>query len=106
MIGRDDAFLALTAAGRMLLPPAAAWHAANVDVAGTVVSGLAMINDPVSGIFAEVQPPGALPDYDRHNATGGPSRFVLEVYDFHSFGDATRRKLITELIPKRYPALP
>jgi Protein of unknown function (DUF1194) len=75
--------------------------------AATIINRRAIVNHrPVSPIFARVRPPGALPNHDCHNTTGGPGRFVLEVPDFHSFGEATRRKLITEDTPKRYPALP
>jgi hypothetical protein len=77
---------------------------------GITINGLAIINDhPVSWTYAHVQPPGGLPNYYRHNVTGGPGSFVLEVHDFHSFGEAMRRKLITEIAarrPVRYAALP
>lgn len=73
--------------------------------AGITVNGLAIINaHPVAWTFAHVQPPGGLPNYYRDNVTGGPGSFVLEVHDFHSFGEAMRRKLITEIAaraPKR-----
>ena len=66
--------------------------------AGITVNGLAIINDhPVSWTFAHVQPPGGLVNYYRQNVTGGPGSFVLEVHDFHSFGEAMTRKLITEI---------
>jgi hypothetical protein len=78
--------------------------------AGVTINGLTIINEhPVSWIFAHVQPPGGLPNYYRQNVTGGPGSFVLEVHDFHSFGEAMRRKLITEIAaqtPKRYAAGP
>jgi hypothetical protein len=78
--------------------------------AGITINGLAIINEhPVSWIFAHVQPPGGLPNYYRQNVTGGPGSFVLEVHDFHSFAEAMRRKLITEIAartPKRYAAWP
>ena len=78
--------------------------------AGITVNGLAIINDhPVSWTSAHVQPPGGLSNYYRHNVTGGQASFVLEVHDFHSFGEAMRRKLITEIAagtPQRYAALP
>ena len=63
--------------------------------AGITINGLAIINDhPVSWTFAHVQPPGGLPNYYRENVTGGPGSFVLEVHDFHSFGEAMTRKLV------------
>jgi hypothetical protein len=65
---------------------------------GITINGLAIINDhPVSWAFAHVQPPGGLAHYYRRNVTGGPGSFVLEVHDFHSFGEAMTRKLITEI---------
>ena len=66
--------------------------------AGITINGLAIINDhPVSWTYAHVQPPGGLPNYYRENVTGGPGSFVLEVHDFHSFGEAMTRKLVTEI---------
>jgi opacity protein-like surface antigen len=72
--------------------------------AGITINGLAIINDhPVSWTFAHVQPPGGLANYYRENVTGGPGSFVLEVHDFHTFGEAMTRKLISE-IASRVPA--
>src|SRR5579863_293206 len=66
--------------------------------AGVTINGLAIINDhPVSWTYAHVQPPGGLPNYYRENVTGGPASFVLEVHDFHTFGEAMTRKLVTEI---------
>ena len=66
--------------------------------AGITINGLAIINDhPVSWTYAHVQPPGGLPKYYRENVTGGPGSFVLEVHDFHTFGEAMTRKLVTEI---------
>jgi hypothetical protein len=66
--------------------------------AGITINGLAIINDhPVSWTYAHVQPPGGLPNYYRENVTGGPASFVLEVHDFHTFGEAMTRKLVTEI---------
>jgi hypothetical protein len=78
--------------------------------AGITINGLAIINDhPVSWTFAHVQPPGGLPSYYRENVTGGPGSFVLEVHDFHSFGEAMTRKLVTEIarrvVPPEFAAL-
>jgi hypothetical protein len=65
---------------------------------GITINGLAIINDhPVSWTYAHVQPPGGLPNYYRENVTGGPGSFVLEVHDFHTFGEAMTRKLISEI---------
>lgn len=76
--------------------------------AGITINGLAIIHEhPPSWIVAHVRPPGGLPNYYRHNVTGGPGSFVLQVHDFHSFGEAMRRKLITEIAahaPTRYAA--
>jgi hypothetical protein len=71
---------------------------------GISINGLAIINDhPVSWTFAHVQPPGGLVKYYRENVTGGPGAFVLEVHDFHSFGEAMTRKLITEIAGRASP---
>jgi hypothetical protein len=62
------------------------------------INGLAIINDhPVSWTFAHVQPPGGLAKYYRDNVTGGPGSFVLEIHDFHTFGEAMTRKLVSEI---------
>jgi hypothetical protein len=66
--------------------------------AGVTINGLAIINDrPTSWTFAHVQPPGGLPNWYRENVTGGPGSFVLEIHDFASFGEAIRRKLLSEI---------
>lgn len=66
--------------------------------AGITINGLAIINDhPVSYTFAHVQPPGGLAQWYRDNVTGGPGSFTLEVHDFHSFGEAMVRKLLSEI---------
>jgi hypothetical protein len=66
--------------------------------AGITVNGLAIINEhPVSWTFAHVQPPGGLENYYRENVTGGPGSFVVEVRDFHTFGEAMTRKLVAEI---------
>lgn len=73
--------------------------------AGITINGLAIINDhPVSWTYAHVQPPGGLPNYYRENVTGGPGSFVLEVHDFHSFGEAMTRKLVTEIAARAMPS--
>jgi hypothetical protein len=67
--------------------------------AGITINGLAIINDhPMAWTFAHVQPPGGLAKYYRENVTGGPGSFVLEVHDFHSFGEAMTRKLVNEIV--------
>ena len=72
--------------------------------AGITINGLAIINDhPVSWTYAHVQPPGGLPNYYRENVTGGPGSFVLEVHDFHTFGEAMTRKLVTEIAERGVP---
>jgi hypothetical protein len=72
--------------------------------AGITFNGLAIINDhPVSWTYAHVQPPGGLPNYYRQNVTGGPASFVLEVHDFHTFGEAMTRKLVTEIAAQDVP---
>lgn len=70
--------------------------------AGIVINGLAIINDhPVSWTFAHVQPPGGLAKYYRENVIGGPGSFVQEIHDFHAFGEAMTRKLVTEIATRR-----
>jgi Protein of unknown function (DUF1194) len=70
--------------------------------AGIVVNGLAIINDhPVAWTFAHVQPPGGLAKYYRDNVTGGPASFVQEIHDFHTFGEAMTRKLVSEIASRR-----
>lgn len=66
--------------------------------AGATVNGLAIVNDhPVSWTYAHVQPPGGLGKYYREHVAGGPGNFVLEVHDFHAFGEAMTRKLVNEI---------
>jgi len=66
--------------------------------AGITINGLAIINDhPVSYTYAHVQPPGGLAKWYRDNVTGGPGSFVVEVHDFHAFGEAMARKLLNEI---------
>ncbi len=66
--------------------------------AGITINGLAIINDhPVSYTFAHVQPAGGLTQWYRDNVIGGPGSFALEVHDFHSFGEAMVRKLLSEI---------
>lgn len=72
--------------------------------AGITINGLAIINDhPVAWTFAHVQPPGGLVKYYRENVIGGPGAFVLEVHDFHSFGEAMTRKLVSEIAARDQP---
>jgi hypothetical protein len=69
---------------------------------GATINGLAIINDhPVSWTFAHVQPPGGLANYYRQNVIGGPGSFVLEVHDFHTFGEAMTRKLVNEIAARQ-----
>ncbi|HQT77542.1 MAG TPA: DUF1194 domain-containing protein [Rhodopila sp.] len=66
--------------------------------AGATINGLAIVNDhPVSWTFAHVQPPGGLGKYYQEHVAGGPGNFVLEVHDFHAFGEAMTRKLVNEI---------
>jgi Protein of unknown function (DUF1194) len=66
--------------------------------AGITINGLAIINEhPVSWTYAHVQPPGGLGHYYRENVAGGPGSFVIEVHDFHAFGEAMTRKLVSEI---------
>ena len=69
---------------------------------GIIINGLAIINDhPVSWTYAHVQPPGGLTKYYRDNVVGGPGSLVQEIHDFHTFGEAITRKLITEISMRR-----
>ncbi|HVC61827.1 MAG TPA: DUF1194 domain-containing protein [Acetobacteraceae bacterium] len=73
--------------------------------AGIAINGLAIVNDhPVSWTLACFQAPGGLPDYDRKNVTGGPGGFVLEVHDFHRFGEAMTRKPVTGIAGRAGPS--
>ena len=79
--------------------------------AGITINGLAIINDhPVAWTFAHVQPPGGLTNYYQENVIGGPGRFVVEIHDFHTFGEAMTRKLVTEIAGRgratRFASLP
>jgi hypothetical protein len=66
--------------------------------AGVIINGLAIINDhPVSYTYAHVAPPGGLAEWYRHNVTGGPGSFVLEVHAFPAFGEAMIHKLVSEI---------
>lgn len=66
--------------------------------AGITINGLAIINEhPVSWTYAHVQPAGGLGNYYRDNVVGGPGSFVIEVHDFHAFGEAMTRKLVSEI---------
>lgn len=73
--------------------------------AGITINGLAIVNDhPVSWARAHVQPPGGLAKYYRDYVIGGPGAFVLEVHDFHTFGEAMTRKLVTEISGRTRPS--
>lgn len=73
--------------------------------AGITINGLAIINDhPVSQLYAHVAPPGGLAKYYRDHVTGGPGSFVAEVHDFHAFGRAMVRKLVSEIASAGAPA--
>jgi hypothetical protein len=73
--------------------------------AGITINGLAIINDhPVSYLHAHVQPPGGLTEWYRQNVIGGPGSFVLEVHDFHTFGEAMTQKLVAEIASLDVPS--
>ena len=44
-----------------------------------------------------MQPPGGLASYYRENVTGGFGSFVIEIHDFHAFGESMVRKLVSEI---------
>jgi hypothetical protein len=72
---------------------------------GIIINGLAIINDhPVSYLHAHVQPPGGLTEWYRQNVIGGPGSFVLEVHDFHTFGEAMTQKLVAEIASLDLPS--
>jgi hypothetical protein len=61
---------------------------------GIVINGLPIVNDrPTFGRM----PPVPLDEYFRESVVGGPGAFVIVAEDFHSFGNAVRRKLIREI---------
>jgi hypothetical protein len=61
---------------------------------GITINGLPIVNDrPTFGRM----PPVALDQYYSDNVIGGPGAFVIVAEDFHSFGNAVRRKLIREI---------
>jgi hypothetical protein len=69
--------------------------------AGVTINGLSIFNQRAAqegGYLAlHTNPPGGLANYYRDNVIGGPGSFVLPIDDFHSFGEAMIRKLITEI---------
>lgn len=69
---------------------------------GITINGLPIVNDrPTFGRM----PPVPLDDYYRDNVIGGPGAFVIVAEDFHSFGNAVKRKLIREIaaVPEAEP---
>lgn len=72
--------------------------------AGIIINGLAIINDhPANYTFLHVQPPGGLTGWYRRNVIGGPGSFALEVHEYHAFGEAMARKLLTEIASNPEP---
>ncbi len=69
--------------------------------AGTVINGLAIHNrraEAIGGYLAlHTNPPGGLAQYYRDNVIGGSGAFVVPIDDFHAFGDAMLRKLVSEI---------
>jgi hypothetical protein len=61
---------------------------------GVTINGLPIVNDRPN--FGAV-PTGELEPYYRDAVIGGPGAFLIVANDFQSFGDAIRRKLITEI---------
>lgn len=69
---------------------------------GITVNALAILSTgpdttPWFNNAEHVNPPGGLTNYFRQNVAGGEGSFVLEVRDFHTFGDAMKQKLINEI---------
>jgi Protein of unknown function (DUF1194) len=72
--------------------------------AGISVNGLAIIHDnPPPWLAPHVNPPGGLVAYYRDNVIAGPGSFVMEVHDYHDFGEAMTRKLVIELARRTAP---
>ena len=65
---------------------------------GITINGLVILSERALPWNPEhTNPPGGLAKYYSDNVTGGPGSFVLEVHDFHTFGEAMTRKLVTEI---------
>jgi hypothetical protein len=62
--------------------------------AGIVINGLPIINDRPGFVRG---PPIPLDEHFRDSVIGGPGAFLIVAEDFHSFGDAVRRKIIREI---------
>jgi hypothetical protein len=61
---------------------------------GVTINGLPIMNDrPTFGRL----PPVPLDEYFRESVVGGPGSFVIPAEDFHTFGQAVKRKLIREI---------
>lgn len=61
---------------------------------GVTINGLPIMNDrPTFGRL----PPIPLDEYFRESVVGGPGSFVIPAEDFHTFGQAVKRKLIREI---------
>jgi Protein of unknown function (DUF1194) len=74
--------------------------------AGITINGLAIIHDnPPPWLAPHVNPPGGLVAYYHDNVIAGPGSFVMEVHDYHDFGQAMTRKLVIE-IARRAPTPP
>lgn len=69
--------------------------------AGVTINGLAIFNRRAAeqgGYLAlHTNPPGGLAKYYHDNVVGGLGAFVLPIDDFHSFGEAMIRKLVSEI---------
>lgn len=69
--------------------------------AGTVINGLAIFNKRAAAmggyLAAHTNPPGGIAKYYRDNVIGGPGSFAEQIDDFHSFGEAMIRKLVSEI---------
>ena len=69
---------------------------------GVTINGLPIVNDrPTFGRM----PPIPLDEYFRDSVVGGPGAFVIVAEDFHSFGNAVKRKLIREIAALDGPML-
>lgn len=65
-----------------------------------VVNGLVILTEGTPDFSyqsAHVNPPGGLENYYRQNVIGGPGAFVEVARGFDSFGEAIRKKLVTEI---------
>ncbi|MBX9699285.1 MAG: DUF1194 domain-containing protein [Acetobacteraceae bacterium] len=72
---------------------------------GIVINGLPVMKGAPTGVM----PGGStvpLDEYYREQVAGGPGAFVIPAEDFHSFGQAIRRKLVMEIAARPGSVVP